>query len=809
MSKPAKLFLIIMCALGLGASIHGVVTWDPTDLPKFSAYLLTAILASRLKIALPDITGSISVNFLFILIGVAELSFGETLLLGTAATLAQCYVGDGRWPKPQHILFNLGNSATAIWLAYFAYHGPLAKLEQNFALPLMLAACVYFVANTLPVATIICLTERKNLRKVWADCYFWSLPYYLAGGAIAGMVRWANEHLGWQATLLALPAMFVIYRSYRLYVTKLQDEKKHVSEMAQLHLRTIEALALAIEAKDQTTHDHLERVRVYAIEVGKMLHLPKNELDALRAAALLHDIGKLAVPEHIISKPGRLTPEEFEKMKIHPIVGAEILERVKFPYPVAPIVRAHHERWDGQGYPDGLAGEQIPLGARILSAVDCLDALATDRQYRKALSLDEAMRKVANESGRAYDPKVVGLLQEHYQELEQIVRSQAASLEHQKLSTDLKVQRGKAPANGFEAAREVDSGNGVAFLSSIAAARQEAQTLLELSHDLGNSLSLSEILSRLSEQLYRLVPFEAIVVYVLREQCLVPAFASGENFPLFASLRIPLNAGISGWVAHNRKPIVNGNPTMEPGYLNGPDDSPLCSALSVPLEGSRGVVGVLTLYNAVADAYTSDHLRILMAINSRVGLAVENALAFEEAENSATTDYLTGLPNARSLFMHLDRELARSRRLKTSVTVMVCDLNGFKKINDHFGHLEGNRTLKLFGQRLQESCRDYDYVARMGGDEFVIVAPGLGSAAAEGRGVRLSELARNAGQEACGVDWLSLSFGYAISSVDSMDTEQLLAEADRRMYAQKQEHHRRQESQHRYAAIASGGAAPN
>jgi diguanylate cyclase (GGDEF)-like protein len=416
---------------------------------------------------------------------------------------------------------------------------------------------------------------------------------------------------------------------------------------------------------------------------------------------------------------------------------------------------------------------------------------------------------VANESGRAYDPKVVGLLQEHYQELEQIVRSQAASLEHQKLSTDLKVQRGKAPANGFEATREMESGNGVTFLSSIAAARQEAQTLLELSHDLGNSLSLSEILSRLSEQLYRLVPFEAIVVYILREQCLVPAFACGENFPLFASLRIPLNAGISGWVAHNRKPIVNGNPTMEPGYLNGPDNSPLCSALSVPLEGSRGVVGVLTLYNAVADAYTSDHLRILMAINSRVGLAVENALAFEEAENSATTDYLTGLPNARSLFMHLDRELARSRRLKTSVTVMVCDLNGFKKINDHFGHLEGNRTLKLFGQRLQESCRDYDYVARMGGDEFVIVAPGLGSAAAEGRGVRLSELARNAGQEACGVDWLSLSFGYAISSVDSMDTEQLLAEADRRMYAQKQEHHRRQESQHRYAAIASGGAAPN
>ena len=325
MSRSAKLFLSIMCFLGLGVSICGVVTWAPADLPKFWAYLLTAMLASRLKIELPEITGSISVNFLFILIGVAELSFGETLLLGAAAIMAQSYIGHGRWPKPHHILFNLANSAVAVWLAYFAYHGPFARLGHNLVFLLMLSACVYFVANTLPVATIICLTEHKNLRKVWADCYFWSLPYYLAGGAIAGAVRWANEHIGWQATLLALPAMFVIYHSYRLYVSKLQDEKKHVSEMAELHLRTIEALALAIEAKDQTTHDHLERVRVYAIEVGKMLNLAKDDLDALRAAALLHDIGKLAVPEHIISKPGRLTPEEFEKMKIHPIVGAEIL----------------------------------------------------------------------------------------------------------------------------------------------------------------------------------------------------------------------------------------------------------------------------------------------------------------------------------------------------------------------------------------------------------------------------------------------------------------------------------------------------
>src|SRR5204862_715777 len=189
-------------------------------------------------------------------------------------------------------------------------------------------------------------------------------------------------------------------------------------DMADLHRRTIGALALAIEAKDHSTHEHLQRVQVYAMSIGKEMGLSESELEALRAAAVLHDIGKLAVPEHIISKPGKLSPEEFEKMKIHPLVGAEILERVQFPYPVVPIVRAHHEKWDGTGYPYGLSGEAIPIGARILAAVDCLDALASERQYRPALSLDDAMRVVLAESGKAYDPKVVVVLASHYQEWE-------------------------------------------------------------------------------------------------------------------------------------------------------------------------------------------------------------------------------------------------------------------------------------------------------------------------------------------------------------------------------------------------------
>src|SRR6059058_6082167 len=442
--------------------------------------------------------------------------------------------------------------------------------------------------------------------------------------------------------------------------------------MANLHLRTIEALALAIEAKDHTTHDHLQRVRVYAVELAKELGLESDDIEALRAAAQLHDIGKLAVPEHIISKPGRLTPEEFEKMKIHPVVGAEILERVRFPYPVVPIVRAHHEKWDGSGYPFGLKGTDIPIGARILSAVDFLDAMASDCQYRRALPMHEVLQRLAAESGKSFDPKVVEVLEKRHRQLEKLVEPGSDNEGGSQLSTDLKVERGEAPAAGFEDIAVKDpAANEARFLFSIAAARQEAQTLFELSQDLGASLSLGETLSVFSVKLLRLVPYDAIAIYIKRGQELIPEHVSGDNHRLFASLRIPLGQGLSGWVAQNRKPIVNGNPSVEPGYLNDPAKfSTLRAALAVPLEGVNGVVGVMTLYHADKDAFSKDHLRILLAISSKVSLSIENALKYRQAESSATTDYLTGLPNARSLFLHLDSELSRCRRLGSPLAVL-------------------------------------------------------------------------------------------------------------------------------------------
>jgi diguanylate cyclase (GGDEF)-like protein/putative nucleotidyltransferase with HDIG domain len=787
MSLPAKLFIALMIVAGTGTLVYGGIHQSSRNIAEFICYLGIAILASRLKVNLPGITGTLSVNFLFILIGVLELSFTETLILGAISMVAQCLYPDR--PKAIQLTFNVCAGSVSTALAYLVYHHPFLNLLVGSRPVLLgLAATMYFIANAGSIAMVISLTERRPIKRILVDCYFWSFPYYLVGAGIAGAIAWLNQSFNWETSLLVLPAVYLIYRSYRLYLGKLEDEKRHVEEMANLHLRTIEALALAIEAKDHTTHEHLQRVRVYAIEVAKELKVSGPELEALHAAALLHDIGKLAVPEHIISKPGRLTPEEFEKMKIHTLVGAEILERVRFPYPVVPIVRAHHEKFDGSGYPMGLKGAEIPIGARILSAVDYLDALASDRQYRRALPLKDVMQKLAAESGKSFDPKVVEILQRRYQQLERLALAKSSEDPNAPLSTSIKIERGLEPAAGFESAVAQDyAGKETTFLSSIAAARQEAQALFELSQDLGASLSLGETLSVFSVKLKPMVPYDAIAIYIKREEELVPEYVNGDNYRLFSSLRIPVGHGLSGWVAQNRKPIINGNPSVEPGYLNDPSKfSSLRSALAVPLEGVSGVIGVLALYRAERDAFKSDHLRILLAVSGKMALAIENALKFAQAENSAITDYLTGLPNARSLFLQLDRELARCKRDNSTLTVMVADMDGFKQMNDRFGHLEGNRVLRLFAQALKDTCREYDYVARMGGDEFVVIAPGLATDAAGKKAEQMRTLARQAGSEVCGEEILSLSVGRALYPEDGNDAEQLLAEADRRMYLEKQ-----------------------
>jgi putative nucleotidyltransferase with HDIG domain len=629
-SAKARAFIDAIVLTGFVIFAFGLGHWHHSDPVRFAGYLLLALLASGIKLSLPGIHSTFSLISVFVMVGMTQLAFPELVFMSFVGTLVQCYWHAKKPPKRVHVFFSVANMTIAVGAAYFVYHSSLAE-KLNYSLPLILLVTggTLFVANTTPVAAVISLTENKSFKEVWTGSFAWSFPFYLIGAAVAGIVSVCTRAIGWQTWLFVVPVVYSIHRSCRLYLKHLEAEKEHLQDLSELQMRTIEILALAVEAKDATTHDHLHRVRTYAEEVGKHLGLCEQDLEALRAAAVLHDIGKLAVPEHIIAKPGKLTPEEFEKMKIHPIVGAEIVDQVEFPYAVSPIVRAHHEKWDGSGYPYGLKREEIPIGARILSAVDCLDALSSDRQYRRALPLEKAMEIIEKESGRSFDPTVVKVLKAHYAELDEIAK--AKQKKRKRLSIDLKIPNGQAPDAGFASNGSPTGAHESAQQSRqlLAVGRAQAKILVRMTEALGTFLGSEETLSLLAIRLRRLIPFDTLAIYSCDGERLHPEYVCGGESLLFSSLRIPVGTGVSGWVAENCKPIINGNPAVETGYLEDPTKlSNLQSTLAVPLRSPGGLVGVISLYRAGTDAFNRHDLKLILGMSRDMAIILENVAKY-------------------------------------------------------------------------------------------------------------------------------------------------------------------------------------
>ncbi len=787
-----RIYILTVVLLGVAAGLLAAAEWTSEEPLRFLFYIALATATGKLKVRLPGVIGSLSVNFVFFLLAVIDLPLPQALVVTVCGALSQTLIAATQRPAAVQVAFNVSCSAACIMLAHRVYHSTwLAAQGASMPMLLFFATAIYFLSNTAMIAGVVAMSSGKRATRVWYDNFFWTGPQFLFAAALAAIVHATNQSIGWQFSFLVLPGLYLIYHSYQMYLGRLEAEKKHVSETAALHLRTIEALALAIEAKDDTTHSHLRRVKVYTIELARELDLGEDQIQALEAASLLHDIGKLGVPEYIINKPGKLTKEEFERMKVHPIVGAEILDSVQFPYPVVPIVRSHHEKWDGTGYPDGLKGEEIPIGARILSAVDGLDALASNRQYRPALPLQEALAKVVSESGKSYDPQIIEILSRRCFDLEEKAREMAESTAHSRPSISVRVERGAASATGTGGSGQQGAAAGRSgdFIASIAAARQEFHMLHEMSRDLGSSLSLEETLSLLATRMKNLVPYDSIAIYHLDQNVLVPAFVSGADSQLFGSLRIPAGEGISGYVAEKRKPVVNGTPSVECGYLADRSKfSTLRSALSVPLEVSDRTIGALTLYQKQADAFTTDHLRILQTIGSKASQTIDNALHHSRIERVAGTDQLTGLANAQSLYVHLHGELQKGDG--AAFVVLLIDLDGFKMVNDRYGHLQGNRALQLVADGLRAHCRPGDFVARIGGDEFVTVVSGISSRGLQEKTRVLAAMIEEAGRQACnGETILGASIGEAFYPADAKDVETLLSVADQRMYQVKRQHH--------------------
>jgi putative nucleotidyltransferase with HDIG domain len=734
---------------------RAVPEWHTQESFRFLLYFAGAFLASGFRARLPGINSAMSVNYIFVLVATMDLDLPHTMAVGTAGIVGQFVLRRKSW-RPAQLAFNISSILVASSSCFATYHSSLVR-SVNSSVPVLLfaGAATLFLVNTGSVSGIVALTERKNIWTVWREGFFWTVSHHLVGAAVAAVFHFETIYLGWESVVLTVPVIYFVYRSYAQHLDRLEGAKKHAKDMGDLHWRAIEALALAIDAKDETTHNHLLRVKVYATELGMELKMGELDMQALQAAALLHDIGKLAVPEYIISKPGKLTPEEFERMKVHPVVGAEILEQVGFPYPVVPIVRSHHEKWNGKGYPDGLSGEQIPLGARILAAVDCLDALASERQYRRALPLDEAMGIVASQSGTSFDPRVVEILARRYVELEKLAKS-VPQPEEKKLSKNVKFENGDAPAAGFEEVKAVVASRpAAAAMISAAAVRSAFQSLLKLIEGAGDALSLDETLSVVAARLKGFLPYDTAVIYLKENRRLAARYAQGEDLRLFSSQEIPLGEGLSGWVAENRKSILNGNPAVETNYAReAGQSSRLLAAVSVPLESHDQVIGVLSLYNTAPNSFTREQLELLESIAPTIAGGIASAIQREAAAETERT----GIGNARFFFANLAAELARAQRENLTFGLALVSI-------------PGERLTTVGGEKLRQCCREKDYVAKLAGDDFGLILSDL----------QPDHAGKKVGQLKSALAPLRLSAGIAFYPRDGKTIDELFTEATRRM----------------------------
>ncbi|MEJ5366951.1 MAG: diguanylate cyclase [Bryobacteraceae bacterium] len=764
---------IVVCTAIVSLAVHAYLD-SSSGSPVYLIYLALTALSSFFQIGLPAASGSIPLGFIFVLASLPELPVKETLAIG----LAGAGIHSLRQPDPRRNLlgtiFEMSVWVLGIGAAHTAFQQMVRMVPAaGVAGALPLASIVLFLVTAFPLAAATSLQEREALRRVWKNRFLWSLPYYMAGAAVAGLLLTLPKISFWYSALIIAPVALLVYYAYRLQLETLERERQHAEELASMQLHMVEALALAVESKDVAPVSDLHRMAHFCAGLGEALGLNEEQIRALRIAAVLHDIGQVAVPDHIMMKPGRLTPDEFQRLKIHPEIGAQILQQAGFPRLVSAIVRAHHERWDGSGYPLGLRGEQIPIEARVLAAVDMLLALNTERHYRRALSLDEAMEEVSREAGRGLDPVVVARLREIYRQLD----SHAAAGPQR--SPDGRQLRLPLPVAGETAP---------GFLRAIAEARKEEQLVLEFSQILGSSLDLDETLNELARRLHTCVDFETMVLFLRHGDRLEAAFVEGQHFSLFHGLALQPRSGITSNVAATMRPVLNVSPTEDPiAHRNPVAAQSLKSAMIIPLDGPNGLVGTLNLYSGRHMAFHHAQLSLLMSIASKLAVSVENSAKFQQAETRASVDFLTGLPNAGALFLHLQNELARCARTETTLGLIVFDLDGFKGINDQFGHLTGNRLLQLVAQGLRENCREYDFVARMGGDEFVMVLPGVTAEAVEHRLRRLRNYVERCGMELCGNCALSLSGGAAFFPQDGRTAEELLARADKRMYGEKKD----------------------
>jgi diguanylate cyclase (GGDEF)-like protein/putative nucleotidyltransferase with HDIG domain len=686
------------------------------------------------------------------------------------------------------LIFNLAACSLSIYLMWSTYVQVTSltsgsRLAQPFGL--MSVALVWFLVNTGSLSLAVSLSSGTRLMAVWRRGLGLYLFNFFGSCALAGILSILYERTDFTVFLLCIPLAAILYQLHSYYVQKGQQAEQHISALNKLYLQTIEALAAAVDAKDKYTHGHIRRVQALATELAARVGVAdESELMAIRTGALLHDIGKIAIPEYILNKPTILTDSEYAKMRRHPVVGSNMLKNIEFPYPVVPVVRSHHERWDGKGYPDGLRAEQIPLGARILAITDCYDALTTDRPYRSPMKRHELVEFFRAESGKSYDPNLVDALVANIEHLEQAAEnSSLESLDVWEMTDQVsevpssvrslpKVQ----PINIYGKALTGNTDAQAHLFSAFEFARANIQCLIP-----------RDVFAFMGRKLEELVQFDAAVFYLadLERGVVIADHVLGVEGPILRGLTLPLEKKLTGWVASNNQPLCNLPPF--PDFLGCAIQPPFEISAIAPMNRNGVIWGAISLYRTTKSKFSDEEFRRVEVVASQTALALSNCNVQEGL--GALVDPSTGLPNGYHLHLMFDQLVVDAQKFDYPFALIVFRLDD-RTLRRRWGFTSGEEAIRAAANVLRKEFREDDLLVRYAADEFFAIVPRVDRNRAEGLQTRIQgELtkiripARSGAQIS-----IPLEAGVAMFPEDGLDVETLVAVAHwqlRRDAAQK------------------------
>ncbi len=748
----ARAYVVGVSVAGAACLVWSINTVTTEQLVLFVLLSTLAIAASAAKIELPLGRGQSKSNLSLAHVVNFWALFGNAPAVWVAvlSAIAQCTIRTNARNPLHRVVFSTASLAITVTVASLPFMTVIGA-DRNSISSLLKAAAIaaplYFFVNTMLVAAVVALTTRQPILSVWHRNFLWSAPSYLAGAAlaVAAAVTWERGLFVW-LLLLAVP-MYLVFRSYHMIVARLREEQNETRKAMDVQVATIEALALAIEAKAGCTPEHVRSIQQFATILADAAGMSDAEVQTVRTAALLHDIGNMAVPEHILAKSEGLTPEELERMKIHPRVGAEILRDVPFSGNVAELVLCHHERWDGTGYPGGLRGEDIPLGARVIAIADCFSTLQTERPYRPARTEMAAAAVLRQLAGSAFDPRLV----------------------------DVFIARLHTPAAATTAFDDEVVVKDTRALDDISGTHREEQVLYELAQALGSSLAVDDAMVLIHDKVNRLVPFVTCALFLGNdEQGFICRYAQG-----------PGTEALFKWAPKSWSELSLRLPSCADGRAGRGED--LAAALPCPLTYGDRLIGAMVVYHTRPKAFSDEHRRVLGRVSEQAAAVIFNSTRYEQTQHESQTDALTSLPNRRSFDRQFATGLARCSDHRSQASLVVLDLDRLKEINDTYGHEAGDRALRAVGAVLRSTVREGDLCARFAGDEFIVV---LWDCNPDHQDRRVADLQNAVSaypfEPRTGVLVpLSISAGCARFPDDGRSFDQLLVAADERMYQDK------------------------